>query len=256
MKNILFSGLGYNKNNFELMRTVLEEKGITDVLDFGMYQQYKNLSDDKLVNELCAQFDKLSVDEDVNIICHSRGCNIGLILAKEKSSKIKHAVFMSPELQNAGIIDKISSLYYRFDKFTLSLHITVYDDSIEESSESGLSDESDLYKLFIQTRSLAEEASKDLYGINSLVVYGRGDKFISRNGVKALTKNLGGKLIVADTVHHNILLTDTGCKEISDEIVKFLNDEPTSYDKLENYLDEIHPTRRILRKTKERTRNS
>ena len=130
------------------MKLMLEQKNITDVVDFGPYYSYEHTEERYLINSLVNHFD--NIIEKVNIICHSMGCNIGLILAKERASKINKAIFLSPELQ------KTSRRGKRIPKMRILHGLTPKNDfSIERPVNMGILSKLRLYKVFNQRRTLA-----------------------------------------------------------------------------------------------------
>ena len=215
--NILFSGFSYSKENFELMKNRLENNGIPNVVDFGPYNVYENMEDEELISLLCENFDKLG--DNTNIICHSMGCNLGLILAKERSSKIKKAVFLSPELQKTTRREK------RVAKLRILHGLTPTNDfSVERPVNMGILAKLKLYKVFKQTQKLALESLDNMPKIDSLVIYGIADKFVSHAGAEELIHVLDAHSVQAWTSQHNILLSGIGDRTAED-ISKFLNGE-------------------------------
>ena len=211
-KNILFSGFSYSKENFELMKKVLADSGI-GVIDFGPYNLYQNMSDSKLVQSVCQHFDEVAGEGRANIICQSMGCNIGLILAKERAGQIKKAVFMSPELQKAS----------RTDKRIAKLRDESINDDLmtQKQADISLFDKLKLYKVFKQTKKLALEKTPPT---DSLVIYGVADKFVSGFGAEKLAGELNAYVLKAMTGQHNVLLSRVG-SAVATEIAKFLNEE-------------------------------
>lgn len=214
-KNILFSGLSYSKKNNELMIEELKRYSFYgDVIDFGSYESYKHMSDENLIAKLNDNFNALAENDDVNLICHSMGCNFGLILAREKASQIKRAVFLSPELQQSTRQEKQKAKNLKIS----------YDRSIEQPVTMGIFDKISLFKVFGQTKELAKESLKDINNLDSLVCYGVADPFVSEAGAKDLAQKLDGELIQIFTQYHNLLLnTISGENETARQITKFLH---------------------------------
>ncbi len=202
-KNILFSGLSYSKTNAELMEAALNKNGITNVMDFGPYTPYKNMSDEEIVKRLCEDFDSLAENSDVNIICHSMGCNIGLILAKKRCHQIKKAAFLSPELQKTTRQEKKVAKLMILNSTTAK-----HDISQEQPVNLGIFDKISLFNVFNQTRKLAIESLENIDNLDSFVAYGVADQFVSPKGAEELAYKLNAKLIQAKTRHHNLLLSN------------------------------------------------
>jgi len=231
-KNLLLSGLGYSEENFALMEKELNSYGINNIIDFGSYIKYTKKSDEELVQSICEDFDILTENNSTNIICHSMGCNIGLILAKEKAVQIKKAVFLSPELQKTTRQEKKIAKLRIIQGATNSSFAAVdcsgfygtkptFDLSNEQPAKIGAFDKLSLFKVFNQTKRLAIESLKDIDTLESFIAYGIADKFVSQEGAEKLAKELDGTIMQICTRHHNLLLSSWG-NETAKQITKFL----------------------------------
>lgn len=230
-KNILLSGLSYSKENFELMRKTLIENGISDIIDFGSYNKYTNMSNIELIKLICENFEQLAGSYDVNIICHSMGCNIGLILAKEKSDQIKKAIFLSPELQKTTrkekkiaklrIMHGVTDTTIAEDKSEFPKSKPIYDLTYEQPVKLGIFDKIALFKVFCQTKKIAIENLNKIENLDSYIAYGVADKFVSQKGAEELARQLDGEIAQIRTRHHNLLLSSRK-DETARQITKFL----------------------------------
>ena len=96
MKNVLISGIPYNKEDAKYMMEVMKMHGIKDLYDYGSYDTFKNSKGVKLEKELNDRFVEITNGEKANIICHSSGCNLGLLLASYDSNAINKLILLSP----------------------------------------------------------------------------------------------------------------------------------------------------------------
>lgn len=215
MKNIILSGLRYCKTNFMLMDGTLRGHGIHDNVDFGSYQSYQSLDDENLVQQLNDHFDDISSLEKVNLICHSMGCNVGLILARERSSQIGKAVFLSPELYSNSRLEK------RRAKLRVYRGEFDNDFSIAHHPKQGIFSSFQLYKVFKQTRKMAQESLDDICHLNSFIIYGAADRFVSPEGASKLADKLKGSLCEVNTQYHNVLLSQQG-NVVANKVYEFL----------------------------------
>lgn len=227
MKNVLFSGLSYSKENTDKMIRQLEREGVPNVIDFGPYYCYEKYEGEKLLSYLCNSFDNRTEGDDVNIICHSMGCNMGLILAKERSSQIKKAVFISPELRKSTRKEK------QIADLRIKTGIAVkYDFSNEKKVKMGVFDKIKLYEVFKQTRKIALENLDSMSAIDSLVIYGAADKFVSQESAEELAEKLDAYIIQARTKYHNVLLAGVVGAQTARSISRFINDDLTEHETL------------------------
>ena len=156
----------------------------------------------------------LTNEEEVNLICHSMGCNFGLILAKERSAKINSMVLLSPELQSPSKTETAVSKIR-------AAHMPEYDNyNISKPEKIKFLQKLSLYNLFEQTKKIANKNRENLT-IRSLIIYPYADIYTSQTGAIKLADDLKCHYLEMYTKHHNILLSSSG-NDTARIISKFL----------------------------------
>lgn len=97
MNNLYFKGLSADSQELDQIKGLFQKNGLIFTNVFYGYAGLPLFSKEKLdaaINDEVRRSNPLR--QDVNIVCHSMGCNLG-VLSAEKSSKIKKMVLISPE---------------------------------------------------------------------------------------------------------------------------------------------------------------
>jgi len=145
--------------------------------------------------------------EEVNLICHSMGCNLGVILAK-RIKRLNKVILVSPEFVPISELEKLD----------IALK---YPGNLEDTKEEKLT----LKKikaiiLFLRTRKWALEEITDFLTMNNtLIVYSKGDRYVSQKYIKELTNKSNITAVSIDSSYHNPLLNN---KESIEKIKRYI----------------------------------
>ena len=215
MKNILLRGMDNNQKNLNEMKMILEGK-IGEVVLFGDYVGRDSAS---IIENVEERFDEIANGEEVNLICHSMGCNYGAILGAIRSSQVKHLVLMSPEIYPVSLEEKMFNFGLRTDK-----EISLSKETSEIKTKRSIFEMVDEVHKFKKSAKLAREilADQTENDIKCLVMYGMGDKFVSQNSIFKLIKNYSEVTMNNyPTTCHNLLLSYYG-SHVAEDIKKYI----------------------------------
>ena len=146
-------------------------------------------------------------NEKVNLICHSMGCNFGYLIERRGNININKLVLVSPEFISTTKKEKeeIKKRYNGIDYNTKSNNAKL-----------------NLHNIILYYKSLRKvmEPSIDPVSCNmdTLIVYSKGDIFVSQNWINSGYAFLTDKVEV-NSNSHNPLLTN---KEVYEEITEYI----------------------------------
>lgn len=180
----------FRKNDIDLIPLVTDYK---DISGSSKYELVRFLSD------MIGVFK----EGEVNIICHSMGCNIGLLLANSLDN-IDHLIFISPEFipitktEQKFIVESTRESKYKSKKSRISI----------SKIKSLL--------LFLKSKKWVNEELKDFLhkNIDTSVIYSKGDKYVSRNQIDRLSRVSSIECYEIDSNNHNPLLEETDAIEL------------------------------------------
>ena len=208
MKAFYLKGLSTTKKEFDYIYSKLSYEDIELVPLVSNYAELSKLSKDKIIDYFKDKI-KDSGEEKINLICHSMGCNFGLLLASNMDN-INSITLISPE----------------FETVTKEEQAEI-EPSSRESINEGENTPMSLAKLksillFIKSKKWVSEEMENFInkGIKTSILYSKGDKFVSRKMIHRLSKLDNISEFEMDTNNHNPLLEDVGCEDI---IVDTLN---------------------------------
>ena len=214
MYNLYFKGLSADNKDINKLRDLFKENGLELTNAFDSYEDLAALSKDKIYSEINDKLIEVNPTmQDVNLICHSMGCNIGA-LATEKSNKIKKLILISPEfgeysskekakLEDKNIFPTIQSEYGEKSKINLEKFRSLI--------------------VFKRTKPLATLAIERI-NIPTLIIYSKDDDFIPKEYLNSLSKrkdNIEIKRISAKL--HNPLSSKDHKQKTIKLIKNFLN---------------------------------
>ena len=146
-------------------------------------------------------------NEKVNLICHSMGCNFGYLIKRRENIDINKLIFVSPEF--------VSTTKKEKEEIKNKYKGIVYNN---ESNNTKLN----LHNIILYYKSLRKvmEPSIDSVSCNmdTLIVYSKGDIFVSQNWINSGYAFLTDKVEV-NSNSHNPLLTN---KEVYEEITEYI----------------------------------
>ncbi len=196
MKVYYLKGMLTNIEELNLLKNMFNDKEIEFQSLIDDYTELSGLSKEEIANYLML---KLPREENINLVAHSMGCNYALLLAN-RLDNISSITFVSPEFDTVYPEER--------NQIVPSNKVT-----INESSKMkwGLKKIKNIL-LFIKSKKWINE---ELYyflkkKINTLIIYSKGDIFVSREILHQMGEYGNILLFEADTNSHNPLLEDTG----------------------------------------------
>lgn len=231
--NIFIPGLTSNQNGTGKCIELLENDGIRDIIIFNAKKSLFKISSGFYFNSVL--YDKIReyTDGKVNLICHSMGCNYGISaiasfnlanqiksVPKENLNKI---VLISPEVWS------ISSE----EQKAIDIENVKNSNFGEEVIKSSFLSKIDIRKLkwlreFVRTQEIARNMLVDgfEYEPETMIVYSKGDRFVSPNGINNLQTYLNrvSEVIAVETIMHNPLLNEKKGPVLSKKISSFLSE--------------------------------
>ena len=98
MYSLYLKGLSTDNQELSEIRDIFNDNGLSFTNVFDSYSNLAALSKNAIQAEINEKIRRANPTmQDINLICHSMGCNLG-VLAAEQSKKIKSLVLISPEL--------------------------------------------------------------------------------------------------------------------------------------------------------------
>ena len=201
--NYFLKGMSSSKE--ELEQIIQQFKRVNMPLEI-LFDEYKDLSGitpEDIEKEIDKRIDKTS---RINLICHSLGCNLGVIYAarKQHDSNVKKLILVSPEIVQTSLLErsKIKKAYRG-------------EPEILEPDSKSLKEKLELLRLYMQT---AKQAQKDIQRLikmeqSILVLNSVGDPYVSQEYLKK-SFDRADKILVKtlDSPNHNPLLkNDDNC---------------------------------------------
>lgn len=173
------------------------------LLDDHLY--FSKMTKSKIVDDLEKRVLDYSDGNDVNLICHSMGCNFGALIGRHPS--VKKIVFISPEFVSSSRKER---------SFIKSNTSQKYADEIPMVMDpKPISERLLLVGLFLRSRRWALQ---ELYNIEIpvMVVYSEGDPFVFREFSWSNAKE-----VMVETSYHNPFMSKEG-KQLVKKIRDFL----------------------------------
>lgn len=97
MNNLYFKGLSTDNQELEKIRSMFQENDLNLSVVFDSYANLPLISKDRVNSTIDDGVRRCNpIGHNINLICHSMGCNLGVLNA-ERSSKINKIVLISPE---------------------------------------------------------------------------------------------------------------------------------------------------------------
>ena len=194
MKTFYLKGMSTTKEEFEFINKKFNDYGIDLELLCDDYSKYASHGKYFILKDLIC---KLPVNEDVNLVCHSMGCNYGVLLSGFSSS-IKSITLVSPEFERPSK-EEVS-------KVVESTNITMHEPSIMPFGINKILN----IASFIRSNEWLDEAFSMYVSreIPTTIIYSKGDKYISRDAIYRLASFSNVRSYEIDTNNHNPMLED------------------------------------------------
>lgn len=205
MVNFYIKGMSTTNEEQERIINSFKEQGIDVIPVIDDYANYSIKTIEKSIEKFIENNNPNN--EKVNLICHSMGCNFGYLIKSRENININKLVLVSPEFISTTKKEKeeIKKRYNGIDYNT-------------KSNNSKLN----LHNIILYYKSLRKvmEPSIDYVSCNmdTLIVYSKGDIFVSQNWINSGYAFLTDKVEV-NSNSHNPLLTN---KEVYEEITEYI----------------------------------
>ena len=186
--NLFFKGLSADKKELEDVQKMAVENGFD--LDIA-FDDYGNITLDSL-EKLSQKINERATD--VNFICHSMGCNLGILTAK-KIERIRSLVLISPEFGD-------------YSDEELEIQAKAQKDASSQVRREFTEDVVHAFKFFKYTQPLAAMAVEKI-NVPILIIFSKGDIFIPQEYLRELSARKDNiELVFLDTNLHNPLLDE------------------------------------------------
>ncbi len=205
MVNFYIKGMSTTNEEQERIINSFKEQGIDIIPVIDDYANYSIKTIEKSIEKFIENNNPNN--EKVNLICHSMGCNFGYLIERRGNININKLVLVSPEFISTTKKEKeeIKKRYNGIDYNTKSNNAKL-----------------NLHNIILYYKSLRKvmEPSIDPVSCNmdTLIVYSKGDIFVSQNWINSGYAFLTDKVEV-NSNSHNPLLTN---KEVYEEITEYI----------------------------------
>ena len=205
MVNFYIKGMSTTNEEQERIINSFNEQGIDVIPVIDDYANYSIKTIEKSIEKFIENNNPNN--EKVNLICHSMGCNFGYLIERRGNININKLVLVSPEFISTTKKEKeeIKKRYNGIDYNTKSNNAKL-----------------NLHNIILYYKSLRKvmEPSIDPVSCNmdTLIVYSKGDIFVSQNWINSGYAFLTDKVEV-NSNSHNPLLTN---KEVYEEITEYI----------------------------------
>ena len=208
MKVVYLKGLSTNQDELSFIKDKFNYNDIEFINLVDDYSEFFDKTREEVWKTIGQRIHDITWQtEPVTLVCHSMGCNYGLLLASSPLLLIKNVIFISPE----------------FKKITKDEQ-----DKIVESA-NGITKEPSRMKFginkvknlaaFIESSKWVPDALNTYLNEGSgpnytTILYAKGDKYVSREIINAMSEYDNINSYEIDTNNHNPLLEDTNCIDI------------------------------------------
>lgn len=205
MVNFYIKGMSTTNEEQERIINSFKEQGIDVIPVIDDYANYSIKTIEKSIEKFIENNNPNN--EKVNLICHSMGCNFGYLIKRRGNININKLVLVSPEFISTTKKEKeeIKKRYNGIDYNTKSNNAKL-----------------NLHNIILYYKSLRKVMEPSIesvsYNMDTLIVYSKGDIFVSQNWINSGYAFLTGKVEV-NSNSHNPLLTN---KEVYEEITEYI----------------------------------
>ena len=208
MKVVYLKGMSTNEEELSFIKDKFNSNGIEFINLVDDYSEFFGKSTNEIWTILGQRIDDITWQtEPVTLVCHSMGCNYGLLLAATPLLLIKNVIFISPEFKKITKDEQ--------DKIVESVN-----DITKEPSRMKF----DINKVknlaaFIKSRKWVPSFLNIYLNHPSFttILYSKGDKYVSREIINTMSEYDNINSYEIDINNHNPLLEDTNCIDIIKE---------------------------------------
>lgn len=215
MYNLYLKGLSTNNDELDKIRNLFKKYGLDFTVVFDNYSQLPLRSTGALKVAIDDKIRRCNpMGQKVNLICHSMGCNLGVIAA-ERSKKIKSLILISPEFGEYS-----EKEMKKIENEELNLN------NPREYGELEVKNNANKIKsliVFQKTKPLATAAIEKIQ-VPTLIIYSKDDLFIPKeylNGLSDRKDNI--KIATLNTKFHNPLVNGRNKSKTMRLIQKHIN---------------------------------
>jgi len=200
MKNLFIPGVQATSDDFELIQKLFQSEKISVECLLPNHSIVNKLNKETLIDEL---YKKIDLErEEVTLICHAAGCNIGIMLSTHLA--VQKLILISPEVFHLSKKEKAEIKKESQEKYGSEI-------SDSENGELSFLDKAILNHQLSKTRKWALEELEKV-DIPSVIIYSEGDYHISKVGVECLATELEAETISLESNEHNPLIGEQGKK--------------------------------------------
>lgn len=222
MNNLYLKGTTTNtKELYKILKTLDENQLET----YPLYPSYESLTHEepKQLGEIINYqiLKHVKKGEKYNLICHSLGCNLGVLAASE-TEKIEKLVLISPNLTNIEEKERQRTIKIKRKKYKEETKNKLSLDNIKKQLQIINSKEKiKNLILFKKTQKLAKQKIETI-NIPILVIFSEGDEYISKKYMKYLSEHENTTVYSIPSTNHNPLLDETNENKTATLIKKFI----------------------------------
>ena len=215
MYNLYLKGLSTDNQELTQIRNLFKENELDFTNAFNTYANLAALSKNSLKTEIDENIRKNNPTmQNINLICHSMGCNIGAI-ATERSSKIKKLILISPEFGEYSLKEK--------SKLEEENLLPMLKTPFGEKTSKINSEKIRSLIVFNRTKPLAT-LSIEKINVPVLIIYAKDDLFIPQEYIHNLANRKDNiELKIINSKLHNPLTSQDHKQKTIKLIKKFIN---------------------------------
>jgi hypothetical protein len=193
MKVYYLKGMSSNQDELDYLKMKFEEEGMELIPLVDNYANYSKMSKEEIKEDL---INRLPKDEKINLVCHSMGCNYGL-LAANNMNNIEHITFVSPEFEQVTSSD-----------YETIVHSTIPMDHKPNKMKFGINKLKNIMAFVKSSKWSRLELHRFLITKDTptLIFYSTGDEFVSRKQFEDMYEFDNISFQRFDTNNHNPLL--------------------------------------------------
>lgn len=208
MKVVYLKGLSTNEEELSFIKDKFNSKDIEFINLVDDYSEFFNKSKEEVWKILGQRIHDITWQtEPITLVCHSMGCNYGLLLASSPLLLIKNVIFISPEFEKITKEEQ--------DKIVESTNGITKEPS---QMNFGINKIKNLFAFIESSKWIPEVLSSYLNKESNpnftTILYAKGDKYVSREIINAMSEYNNINSYEIDTNNHNPLLEDTNCVDI------------------------------------------
>ena len=205
MVNFYIKGMSTTNEEQEKIINSFKQQGVDVIPVIDDYTNYSIKTIEPSIEKFIEENNPNN--EKVNLICHSMGCNFGYLIKRRGNMDINKLIFISPEFVSTTKKEKeeIKNKYRGIDYNT-------------ESKNTKLNLHNIILYYKSQRKVMENLTDFVSYNMDTLIVYSKGDIFVSQNWINSGYAFLTDKVEV-NSNSHNPLLTN---KEVYEEISEYV----------------------------------